>query len=80
MITVNITAKKKSFGEVSSAELNRYTLFASYKDDLVYDPVVHTEHSLHGGKDKREETKKMYLFKNEKVNLLTDESLEVVCE
>ena len=74
--TVSITAKKKSFGEDSSAALDRYTLYASYKDDLVY--VSSCTHSAQSSweNDKREEKKKMYLFKNEKVNFLTDESLE----
>ena len=80
MRTVSITAKKKSFGEDSSAALDRYLLFASYKDDLVYNSVVHTVHSLHGEKTNGRKRKKKYLFKNEKVNLLTDKSLEVVCE
>ena len=68
--------KKKSFGEDSSAALDRYTIFASYKDDLVY--VSSCTHSAQSSweNDKREEKKKMYLFKNEKVNFLTDESLE----
>ena len=50
--------KKGSFGEDSLAPLDRYTLFASHKDDLVY--VSSCTHSAQSSweKGKREETEK----------------------
>ena len=72
MRSVNITAKDGCFGEYSSAALDIYTLFSSYKGNLVYvSKYTHTSQSSLEN-DNCEEKKKMYLFKMEKVNLLSE--------